>query len=155
VVTEPVEVLSNHQILYLVDIHKGVKAKDLASLLGITPNKIFKTVEKYNSMGVGWKTGKSWGGRREERCLMSLDEERIFLSSIEDEAFAGQILTYKQIKSKFEIRLGNQVSDDYVWDMFKRHGWSKKAPRKRHPQADRQAQDEYKKNFPSYWLPKH
>ena len=38
-----------------------------------------------------------------------------------------------------------KVSDDYIWDMFKRHKWSKKVPRQSHPQADKAAQEEFKK----------
>jgi transposase len=52
------------------------------------------------------------------------------------------------------MQLKKEVSDDYIWDMFKRHGWSKKVPRKSHPQADKAKQEEYKKNSRNYWLPK-
>ena len=143
----------DYQILYFVDIHRECKAKEIAEMLGITRNKVYKTVEKYNTIGVGWKAGKSWGGRREERSTMPLEEERRFLQSIEEDALKGHIISNKQIKSKLEDKLGKEVSDDYIWDMFKRHGWRKKVPRKSHPKADKQAQEEYKKNFPSYWLP--
>jgi transposase len=145
----------DYQILYFVDLHKGIKSKEIASMLGITSNKVFKTVEKYNSLGIDWKCAKPWGGRREARCLMSLEEEAVFLKSIEEDALTGKIVTYKQIKSKLEIKLDKEVSDDYIWDMFKRHGWRKKVPRKSHPHSDKAAQEEYKKNFRNYWLPKN
>jgi transposase len=145
----------DYQILYLVDIHKGCKACEIASMLCITSNKVFKTVEKYNKQGVKWKEGIQRGGRREERSLMRLDEERDFLQSVEEHAHHGSIITYKQIKSKLEIKLDKAISDDYVWDLFKRHGWRKKVPRKSHPQADKAAQEAYKKNSPNYWLPKN
>jgi transposase len=150
-----VQDFKDYQILYLVDIHTGCKAREIASMLDITSNKVFKTVEKYNKYGVQWKSGIQWGGRREERSLMSLDEERDFLKSIEQDALNGHIINYKQIKSKLEIKLDKEISDDYVWDLFKRHSWHKKVPRKSHPKADKAAQEEYKKNFPNYWLPKN
>jgi transposase len=145
----------DYQILYMVDIHKGCTAGEIASMLGITSNKVLKTVEKYNIHGINWKLGNPWGGRREKRSLMSLEEERDFLQSIEAEALGGGIVIYKHVKSKVESRLNRVVSDDYVWDLFKRHGWSKKVPRRSHPQADKSLQEEYKKNFPNYWLPKN
>jgi transposase len=143
----------DYQILYLVDIHKGRKAKEISSMLGITSNKVYKTVEKYNTCGVLWKTGKSWGGRREARCMMSLEEEEFFLKSIEEDALKGSILTYRHVRSKLESLLGKCVSDDYVWDLFKRHGWSKKKPAKSHPKSDVAAREEFKKNSLNYWSP--
>jgi hypothetical protein len=74
-----VRYFKDYQILYLVDVHIGKKAEEIASMLCITTNKVFKTVEKYNKSGTSWKDGVSWGGRREARCIMSLDEEVSFL----------------------------------------------------------------------------
>jgi len=52
-----------------------------------------------------------------------------------------------------ETKVGNKVSDDYLWDLFNRHGWKKKMPRPRHPKSDKATQTKFKKNFPSYWNP--
>ena len=82
---------------------------------------------------------------------MSLEEERELLSAIENDALNGSILTYKQIKSKVEKKVGKQVSDDYIWDLFSRHNWKKKVPRPPHPKSDKQAQDEYKKTLGKSW----
>jgi hypothetical protein len=54
-------------------------------------------------------------------------------------------LIYKYIKTKAEKYSGRTVSDDYIWDLFKRHNWKKKSPHSSHPKADREKQDEYKK----------
>ena len=145
----------DYQILYLVAIHKNKKSKEIASMIGITSNKVYKTVENYNKHGVLWKDGKSWGGRRESRCKMSIEDEKLFLKNIEEEALKGQILTYRQVLAKLEVRLGKRVSEDYVWDLFKRHGWSKKVPGKSHPKSDPAAKEEFKKNSLNYWSPKH
>jgi hypothetical protein len=45
---------------------------------------------------------------------MSLDEERKLLKEVEAEALSGQILRYKDIKGKIELKMGRCVSDDYV-----------------------------------------
>jgi transposase len=141
------------QIIYSVLVNSGKKALDIANILCVTENKIYKTVEKYNKFGASWKTNVQWGGRREERCIMTLEKEKEFLQNIETEAINGQIITYLQIKSKIETELNRIVSDDYIWDMFKRHKWTKKAPRQTHPKADKEAQEEYKKNSQRIWLP--
>jgi hypothetical protein len=54
-----------------------------------------------NKNGADWDKGIKRGGRREERCLMSLEEEHDFLKSIEHEALNGQIITCKQVQSRF------------------------------------------------------
>ena len=145
----------DYQIVYSVQTNIGKKADEIAKMLGATKNKVFKTIEKYNKKGLEWKSGKSRGGRREARCIMSLEEESSFLRSIEAEALKGQIITYKQIKEKLELEIQKTVSDDYIWDLFNRHDWSKKVPRQSHPKADKEAQEEYKKNFRNYWQPSH
>ena len=143
----------DYQIVYFVQTNFGKKAGEIAKELGVTTNKVYKTIEKYNKLGLDWKKYIPRGGRREARCIMWLEEEASFLKSMEAEALKGQIITHQQIKSRLELLIHRTVSDDYIWDLFKRHGWRKKVPRKSHPKADRQAQEEYKKNFLNCWQP--
>ncbi|KAA6318840.1 hypothetical protein EZS27_031199, partial [termite gut metagenome] len=77
---------------------------------------------------------------------MSLEQECKLLNEVETEALSGQILIHKDIKGKIESKVGRQVSDDYVWDLFKRHHWKKKVPRGSHPKSNEDARQEYKKN---------
>jgi transposase len=142
------------QILFFVAKHKDKTAKEIASMLDIYTDKVYTTVKKYNTYGVSWKKAcNPRGGRREARCLTSLEEEKSFLLSIEKEALKGEILTYRHVLAKLETKFGKSVSEDYVWDMFNRHGWSKKVPGKIHPQSDIAAREEFKKNSRSYWSP--
>jgi len=143
------------QILYCVQTNFGKEAKEIASMLGITKAKIYKTVQAYNNHGIEWRKNKKWGGRREERCNLSQKDEKELLKKLEDEASKGFILTYKQIKAKVEEKVGKEVSDDYIWDLFKRHNWKKKVPRQSHPKADLEKQEEYKKNLKKTWQPSH
>lgn len=143
------------QILYSVQTNPGKQASEISDILCITINKIYKTVEKYNKFGASWKSNTKWVGRREERCIMTIEKEKEFLRSIETEAINGTIITYQQIKCKLEAIINRKVSDDYIWDMFKRHKWLKKMPRQSHPQADKAEQEEYKKNSRKIWLPNH
>jgi transposase len=141
------------QIIYSVLTNSGKKAAEIADILCVTEDKIYTTVRKYNKLGSSWKTDVKWGGRREKRCIMTLEKEKEFLQSVETYAVNGHIITYHQIKSKLETEINRSVSDDYIWDMFKRHKWTKKVPRQTHPQADKKAQEEYKKNSQRIWQP--
>jgi transposase len=141
------------QIIYCVQINYGKKAEEIASMLGITATKVYKKVQTYNKYGVDWLKDKKWGGRREERCHLSIEEEKKLLKQLEEKALNGFILTYKQIKKEVEGKVGKEVSDDYIWDLFKRHNWKKKVPRQSHPKSDQEKQGGYKKNSKKTWQP--
>jgi transposase len=139
--------------IHSVQANPGKKASEIADILCVKPENIYKKVQKYNKLGSSWKANVNRGGRREERCIMTLEKELEFLKSIEEDALGGQIITYQQVKLKLEKQINRIVSDDYIWDMFKRHKWTKKVPRQSHPKADKAAQEEYKKNYQRIWLP--
>lgn len=141
------------QIIYSVQTNYGLKADEFARLLGVTATKVRAVVQQYNKHGKEWRIYGKWGGRREERCLLTLEAERELLSEVEASALEGKILTYQHIKGVVEARVGAEVSDDYLWDLFKRHNWKKKVPRPSHPKADKDAQQEYKKNSKTHWSP--
>jgi len=75
------------------------------------------------------------------------------LEGFAKKASVGQILTFKDIKKEVETKLNKEVSDDYIWDLFKRCGWSKKEPRPKHPQQNLVAQEDFKKNSKRIWQP--
>jgi len=143
------------QIIYSVQTNFGKQAEEIASILGVKKSKVYNVVQLYNKYGTTWRTYDQWGGRRDARCHLTLEDEKLFMQSLEDEALSGNILTFRHIKDKVEVRVGKPVSGDYIWDLFSRHGWSKKVPRQHHPKADKAAQEEYKKNFEKIWLPNH
>jgi len=143
------------QIIHSVQVNPRKKASEIAEILCVKPENIYKKVQRYNKLGLSWKSNVNRGGRREARCITTIEKEQEFLKSVEEDALGGKIITYQQVKLKFEKQIKRTVSDDYIWDMFKRHKWTKKAPRQSHPQADKVAQEEYKKNSPRVWLPNH
>ncbi|KAA6310297.1 hypothetical protein EZS27_038378 [termite gut metagenome] len=134
------------QIIYSVTVHTGKTAAELSVLLGVSKSKIYRIIQSYNKPGKEWRVSKQWGGRREARSLVSLEQECQLLKEVETEVLSGQILIHRDIKGKIESKVGRQVSDDYVWDLFKRHHWKKKVPRGSHPKSNEDAQVEYKKN---------
>ena len=75
------------------------------------------------------------------------------MKQLQSKALKGAVLTFRDIKDVVEKKLGGGVSNDYIWDLFRRHAWTKKAPRPGHPSQDVQAQEAFKKNFRAYWQP--
>jgi transposase len=60
-------------------------------------------------------------------------------------ALSGKILLAKHVRKIIEIKFCKPVSDDYIWDLFKRHNWKKKKPRPEHPKKNKAVQEELKK----------
>jgi transposase len=143
------------QIITAIQTHIGKKAKELASVLGVSISQVYHVIQQYNPLSSSWRTTRKRGGRREARSLMSLEEESEILKRIEKQALAGQILISKQVKGFIEEKLGKSIPDDSVWDLFKRHTWTRKVPRQSHPQADKEAQEVYTKHSRNYRHPNH
>lgn len=141
------------QILLSISFNPNKKAEEYAAFLGVTKSKIYKVVELYNKKGSGFTDNLNWGGRRSQTSHMSFEEEKAMLDELKDSANNGKILVAKHIRKVVEKKLGKSVSDDYIWDLFKRHDWKKKVPRPEHPKRNKAAQEDFKKNSPKSWQP--
>jgi transposase len=62
----------------------------------------------------------------------------------------GNVIVAKHVCELTEKKLGKSVSEDYIWDLFKRHNWTKKMPRPEHSNKNKEAIEEFKKNSPKY-----
>lgn len=89
---------------------------------------------------------KSSGGRY--HSYMSEEEEELFLEPFYQLAELGELTTAKEIKLAYEARIGHEVHKTTIYDILKRHGWRKILPRGRHPKADSEAQETFKKTSP-------
>ena len=141
------------QVIFCVQTNPGKKAEEYASLLGMAKEKLYRIVQQYNKRGKDFDREVQWGGRREKRSLLPIEEEEQMMKALEKEAQAGKIITMNDMRKVVEKKVGRSVSDDYLWDLFKRHNWKKKAPRPQHPKKQQGKQEEFKKNFPSFWSP--
>ena len=83
------------------------------------------------------------GGRRHQH--LSADAEAVLLALFAAQAQAGGLLHVSEIKHALEKQVGTTVASSTVYRMLDRHGWGKVVPRPRHPKADMQAQDAFKK----------
>ena len=141
------------QILLSVSFNPNKKAEEYAAFLGVTKSKIYKVVELYNIQGASFTADLNWGGRRSSTSHMSYEEEEKMMQSLKLKALEGKVLVAKHIRKIVEAKVGKVVSDDYIWDLFKRHNWKKKMPLPEHPKKNKVAQEELKKNFLKYWQP--
>ena len=137
------------QAIYLVG--KGLRVEQVADYTAVAKGTIYQWIFQYNHEGPESFQLKGRGGRR--FGLMSFNEESQFLESLRAEAERGEVVGAFCLREKLEEKLGHKVSKDYLYDLLHRHSWRKVVPRPRHPDADAEKQDEFKKNFRSWWLP--
>ncbi len=88
---------------------------------------------------------------------LRLEEERAFLAPFFERAEIGELATTEEIWRAFEARVGQQVDDSTIYRLLNRQGWRKLMPRPRHPKANLQAQEQFKKTlqrrFKRQWRP--
>jgi transposase len=105
-------------------------AEEIARHCGVSKFTVQKLLSRYNRFG-----------------------ERQFLEPFVLRAQAGEIATAGEIHRAFEERLGHNVDESTIYRVLQRHGWRKIVPRPRHPKAQKEAQETFKKNFPSRFKP--
>lgn len=65
--------------------------------------------------------------------LLSKEQEKEILEQFKGKE--GKQVTAKEIKEDLDKACGKDTGNTYVYRVLKRHGWSKKMPRSRHPKA--------------------
>lgn len=145
-----VEEFKRWQVLYLTAKY-DVDAQYLADITGLSIPSVYLIIQRFNKEGVNSVSLKSRGGRR--RSLLTLEEEQSMMGELEIKASTGIILTAYDIRKHVEQKVGRAVSDDFLWDLFKRNGWVKQSPRPEHPRKNQKAQERFKKNSRTIWLP--
>ncbi|GAC1460142.1 MAG: hypothetical protein PVSMB2_19620 [Ktedonobacteraceae bacterium] len=121
------------------------KAEEIARHCGVSKATVHDVISTYNRLGIAAVETVGKGGRRRE--YLTLEEEKQFLAPFFAHAQSGEIATVTQIQEAFEERVGHEVDDSTIYRLLNRHGWRKLMPRPRHPQANLQAQEQFKKTL--------
>lgn len=140
-----VKQLRRWQIVYTALLQPR-KAEDIAACVGVSKSLVQKTISRYNREGIEAIEIKSCGGRYHE--YLSIEEEEEFLAPFWQLAEQGELTTTREIQRAYEERIGKPVHETTIYRLLARHGWRKLLPRSRHPKADIQAQEAFKKNSP-------
>lgn len=131
-------------IIYNALVEPG-KAEDIARHCGVSKATVHAVISSYNRQGIAAVETVGKGGRRSG--YVSLEEEQEFLAPFFERAEKGELATTREVWRAFEARVGHQVDDSTISRLLNRHGWRKLMPRPRHPQADPQAQNQFKKTL--------
>ena len=135
------------RILVILSLQKNAQtSKQLSVSFNLSEITIRKLISFYNKFGMAAIDVKGQGGRKNE--IMTLEEEKDFLKQFFDKALQGKIATAEEIRKAFIKKTKRtKVAKSTIYDLLKRHGWSKKKARPSHPKSDKQAQEAFKKNF--------
>lgn len=121
-------------------------AHQVADMLQVSKQAVWLWVGQYNKWGPEGLSRKGRGGRR--WSYLSWEEEARILGLLQERALGGEILSAARLLPEIREAVGEEVSLAFVYKLLHRHGWRKLGPRPRHVKADREAQEEFKKNSP-------
>lgn len=124
-------------------------AEEIALHPGVTATTVHRVISAFSRQGPAAMETPGKEGRWHE--YLALSEELVFLAPFFTQAENGQIATTAQIQHAFEEHVGHQVDDSMIYRLLHRHGWRKVMPRPRHPQADLQTHEQFKKTFQRTW----
>jgi transposase len=120
-------------------------AEEIAKHCGVSKATVHQVISSYNRFGVVAVETAGKGGRHHE--YLSVEEEREFLAPFFARAQQGELTTAGQIKQAFEARVGQEVAESTIYRLLDRHGWRKLMPRPKHPQANPETQEQFKKTL--------
>jgi transposase len=128
----------------------GATLEQTAALLGVGRASVSRLQARFRRrFAVGPSVPRNWGGRR--RALLSAEKESAFLEPWVQQAKRGGLLVVSPMRAALAQQLGRPVAATVLYRMLERHGWRKVAPDTRHPNADPQAQADWKKNSRMCW----
>jgi transposase len=148
--SESKEQFQRWQTLYVLKT-KVLCPNETAEIVGVSTGTVHQWVHLYNHSGPEGYALKGRGGRRSAH--MTLEQEADLLESLSTDAGKGLIITAWNVQRRVKEKTGRKVSDDFIYDLFKRHGWRKVAPRPQHPKSRKEKQEAFKKNSPRLWMP--
>ena len=124
-------------------------AEEIAKECGVSKATVHALISTYNRLGIEAVETVGKGGRHNE--LLTWQQERELLTPFFARAVEGQIATAGEIQRAYEQRVGHPVHQSTVYRLLERHGWRKLLPRPRHPQADPEEQERFKKTLRARW----
>lgn len=132
----------------LVLARQGWDAPRIAGAVGLSRRTVQRVVERYNHGGLAGLAIRPGRGRKP---FLSPQQTAAFLARVEagptdDEPVCG--FTGRYLQRTLEEEFGVVYSLDGVYELLRRHGYTKLMPRPVHEDTDPVAQDDFKKNFP-------
>ena len=128
--------------------YEGKKLSEISAILKMHRVSITQMCQRYREQGLEEFVRNKYESHNR---LLSVEQETEILNRFKGEA--GKQVTAKEIKEALDTACGRDTGHMYVYSVMKRHGWTKKMPRSRHPNAaNKEACEASKKLKVSCWM---
>ena len=117
--------------LHAVELRgEGKSNREIAEKLDTSPKVVSRWVSNYKKQGIEALLEKERTGNR---WNISYEEETELLNEFEEKANKGQIVEISEIRAAYDKAVGHKTTPTHIYAVLKRHNWTKKMPRSRHP----------------------
>ena len=110
----------------------GMGSPEICPLVGYHETHVRMVWKWYRDGGWERVLGEKRGQTRNKAHLTE-EEEKEFLSSFEEEAKSGTVVTAKVIQQAHADLVGKELDETVTYRLLQRHGWTKKTARPEHP----------------------
>ncbi len=115
----------------------------IAQTAGLSVSHVRRVWLDYLGGGLAGAQGRPKGGRRHQNLTVA--QEQAVLAPLRQEAQAGQLVTARGIKARYQTTLGRPVPDSTVYRLLARHQWRRVQPRPKHPKDNPRSRAAFKK----------
>jgi transposase len=123
----------------------GWNSRQVAAVLGWQASSVRRTQARYLRQGEEALRDQPQGGRH--HAHLTVEEEQNLLAPFLAKAAQGELIVAAPVRQAYDKKLGHPVHHSVVYRALHRQGWRKVQPRPKHPKADPEAQEEFKKSF--------
>jgi transposase len=136
------ELFRRMQCVYLAMMHPDMPSKTIGEITLYSESRVWSIHAEYRKNGIQG-LGDKRGGRYREN--MSYEDEQALLNTFKEESNSGKLVVAGKIKLAYEEKVGKEVAESTIYRMLDRHGFRKIVPYKRHPKANKEEQEAFKK----------
>jgi transposase len=115
----------------------------IAQTVGLSVSHVRRVWSDYLRGGLAAAQGRPKGGRRHQN--LTVNQERALLQPLHQQARAGQLISARNLKTRYETQVGHAVPDSTVYRLLARHQWRRVSPRPKHPKDNPAARAAFKK----------
>jgi transposase len=130
------------QCVHLALMHPEMTAAQIGEITLYSTSRVWAIHAEYRENGIEGLVDERGGRYRQN---LTIEEEAKLLEQFKEESETGKLVVAGKIKLAYETIIGREVAESTIYRMLDRHGFRKIVPYKRHPKANKEEQETFKK----------